>query len=240
MVIQSETELYEPVKQYFEKLGYEVKGEVNGCDIVAIHSEEDEPIIIELKKTFNLALLFQGVERLSTSNQVYLAVQHVRGKKRPPHLRWSNIKKLCTKLGLGLITVQFYKTKPPHVEILCHPERQQSKKKTRRQLKLRKEFHERSGDYNVGGSTQTKIITAYRELALHCAFLLQQHEQLSPLQLREMTGKQKVDSILQKNYYGWFERVRRGVYTLTPTGEQALETYEQIVINNRWQVSERE
>lgn len=234
MVIQSETELYEPVKRYFIQLGYEVKGEVNGCDLVAINDVENEPIIVELKKTFNLALLFQGLERLNTSNQVYLAVQHVRGKKRPTHLRWSNVKKLCMKLGLGLITVQFYKTKPPHVEILCDPEPQQTKHNKRRQIKLRQEFHERSGDYNIGGSSQTKLVTSYRELALQCAYLLQQHEQLSPLQLREMTGKQKVDSILQKNYYGWFERVKRGIYTITPEGEQALQTYEEIVNNNRW------
>jgi hypothetical protein len=32
----TETTLYEPVKRYLETLGYTVKGEVCGCDLVAI------------------------------------------------------------------------------------------------------------------------------------------------------------------------------------------------------------
>lgn len=277
MAIRSETELYEPVKQYFEKHGYEVKGEVNNCDLVAYHEEEDEPVIVELKKSFNLALLHQGIERLSMSKQVYLAVPLIRGQRRPVHLRWSNLTKLCRMLGLGLITVQFYKTKAPHVEILCMPEgqydgmagqtgmaitedagqtgqaaelaaghagnagrqhvRRQVRRSSRKSNRLRTEFMNRSGDYNVGGSSQAKIVTAYRELALQCAFLIQEHEQLSPLQLRNLTGKQKVADILQKNYYGWFDRVQRGIYQLTPAGKQALHTYEHIIANNDWAVS---
>jgi hypothetical protein len=35
--------------------------------------------------------------------------------------------------------------------------------------------------------------------------------------------------ILQKNYYGWFKRLRRGIYGITDEGEKALETYEDII-----------
>jgi hypothetical protein len=38
----------------------------------------------------------------------------------------------------------------------------------------------------------------------------------------------KTTTILQANYYGWFKRVRRGVYTLTKKGEQDLEKFPQL------------
>ena len=42
-----ERSLYPPVKSFLEAQGYEVKGEVNGCDLVAIRGEE-APVIVEL------------------------------------------------------------------------------------------------------------------------------------------------------------------------------------------------
>ena len=36
-----------------------------------------------------------------------------------------------------------------------------------------KEFGARYGDYNTGGVTGEKLVTAYRELALHIAALLE-------------------------------------------------------------------
>jgi len=35
--------------------------------------------------------------------------------------------------------------------------------------------------------------------------------------------------ILQKDHYGWFERVERGVYALTPQGAEALAAYADVV-----------
>lgn len=222
------------MKAFLENMGYEVKSEVHNCDLVAIREDEDEPIIVELKKTFNLSLLFQGLDRLNLSSKVYLAVELIKKQKKPTHQKWKDIQNLCQRIGLGLITVQFYKTKKPFVEILCTPANDDpskfkkaiSKKKSTRMLN---EFKERSGDYNIGGSSKQKLVTAYRELSLQCAILLQKYGRLSPLQLRELTGKQKVTSILQDNYYGWFERVERGIYKVTPVGEDAIKTYEQII-----------
>ena len=57
-----ERSLYPPVKSFLEAQGYEVKGEVNGCDLVAIRGEE-APVIVELKTTFSLSLVFQGIAR---------------------------------------------------------------------------------------------------------------------------------------------------------------------------------
>lgn len=39
----------------------------------------------------------------------------------------------------------------------------------------------------------------------------------------------KIMSILQKNYYNWFERVERGVYKITAIGEDALVIYKDVI-----------
>lgn len=61
MAIKNETELYAPLKAYFEQYGYSIKGEVRTCDLVGLREGEDQPLIVEMKKTFNLALLLQGL-----------------------------------------------------------------------------------------------------------------------------------------------------------------------------------
>jgi hypothetical protein len=56
-----ETSLYLPVKRHLESLGFTVKGEVGGCDLVAL-SGDDPPIVVigELKLSFNLELILQA------------------------------------------------------------------------------------------------------------------------------------------------------------------------------------
>jgi hypothetical protein len=41
-----ETSLYEPVKAFLEQLGFAVKGEVCGCDIVGVRSGEPPMVVI--------------------------------------------------------------------------------------------------------------------------------------------------------------------------------------------------
>ena len=72
-----EAALYAPVKCFLEARGYEVKGEVCGCDLVARHVDDrgdEKPVIVELKLRFTLALLLQGIDRLAISERVYVAV----------------------------------------------------------------------------------------------------------------------------------------------------------------------
>lgn len=228
MAIRSETELYAPIKSYWESLGYEVKGEVRHCDMVAMRGDEP-PIIIELKKTFNLPLVIQGIDRQQQSELVYLGVELPETGRAPHQLRWSDLTRLCRMLGLGLITVRFYKRRKPAVEVLCDPAPYTPRRSKLKASRLLYEFRERSGDYNVGGSTQRKLMTAYREKALHCAYWLRQYGPSSPRALRERTGNAKVPFLLRHNYYGWFARVERGVYRLTPAGEQALTQHADIV-----------
>ncbi|MEC0305286.1 DUF2161 family putative PD-(D/E)XK-type phosphodiesterase [Paenibacillus lautus] len=256
MAIKHEAELYAPLKAFFELNGYEVKGEVRHCDLVGMKEGADEPLIVELKKTFNLALLLQGIERLKLTPYVYLAVEKSRAKKGAVNQRWSELTGLCGRLGLGLITVTFYKTKAPFVEVLCEPEMAVQKGRTaiRRKERLLYEFRERSGDYNTGGVTRAKLVTAYREKTLRVAAAMnaaeveqlgsrelpEGHERqegtapavltgISPAAVRDRSGVGSAADILQRNYYGWFRRVSRGRYVLTPAGVQALADYASIV-----------
>ena len=71
-----ETSLYRPVKVFLEGLSFVVKGEVGGCDLVALKGD-DLPVVVicELKLTFNLELILQGVDRATASDEVWLAAR---------------------------------------------------------------------------------------------------------------------------------------------------------------------
>ena len=61
-----ETDLYPPIKLHLEKLGLEVKGEVCGCDLVALSNGSPELVVIgEMKQSFTLELVLQAVDRTS-------------------------------------------------------------------------------------------------------------------------------------------------------------------------------
>ena len=74
-----EMSLSRPVKVFLEGLGFVVKGEVGGCDLVALKGD-DLPVVVicELKLTFNLDLILQGVDRATTSDEVWLAAPYPR------------------------------------------------------------------------------------------------------------------------------------------------------------------
>src|ERR1700704_3175841 len=95
-----ETSLYAPVKRFLESLGFDVKGEICGCDLVALRGDEPPLVVIgELKLAFNLELVLQGIDRTAACDEVWLAVRTpVRaGRDRDPRVR-----KLCRFFGFGL------------------------------------------------------------------------------------------------------------------------------------------
>jgi hypothetical protein len=58
-----ETALYPAVKRFLEAAGFQAKGEIHGCDIVAVQNGEPQRLaIVEMKLGFNLDLLLQAVE----------------------------------------------------------------------------------------------------------------------------------------------------------------------------------
>jgi hypothetical protein len=98
-----ETTLYAPVKRYLERLGFTVKGEVCGCDLVALRGEEPPIVVVgERKLAFSLELVLQGVNRTAACDEVWLAVR-VTG--RTGRVRDPRVHKLCRFLGVGLLGV---------------------------------------------------------------------------------------------------------------------------------------
>jgi len=219
-----ETALYAPVKAFLEGQGYEVKAEVRDCDVVAVRGDEP-PVIVELKLSLSLALLMQGVDRQAISDWVYVAVPVGKGA------RWrgqvADAVKLCRRLGLGLISVRL--TGRPAVEVHADPGPYAPRKFAKRRDALLKEFHARVGDPNCGGQVGRMVMTAYRQDALRIARALGQAGAASPAKLAKATEVPRAATILQKDYYGWFERVERGVYDLRPAGHEALKAHRETV-----------
>jgi hypothetical protein len=208
-----ESDLYAPVKALLEGQGYSVKGEVRGCDVVAVRGGEP-PVIVELKQAFGMGLVLQGVNRLSLSDAVYLAVG-----TWPKNLR--DVKKLCRRLGVGLMIVA-----DPRVDVLLDPAPYKPRKNARRLGRLLGEHQRRVGDPNRGGSsTRVPMMTAYRQQALRCANLLAKNGPMKVAVLRVQAEAPKALAILSQDHYGWFERVDRGTYGLTPQGRAGLEQF---------------
>lgn len=204
----TEVALYQPVKALLETQGYVVKGEVSGCDVVGVRGDEP-PVIVELKRVFGLGVVLQGIDRLEVTDAVYVAVG------RPPG-RMGDARRLCRRLGLGLIVVG-----PGGAEVIADPLPYRPRMDRRRTARLLREHQRRAGDPTPGGSTRRPIMTAYRQEAMRCARLLVD----GPRRVRELRAagdNPHAGGILLRDVYGWFERVGRGVYRLTPRGAEAL------------------
>jgi hypothetical protein len=207
-----ETSLYAAVKAHLGRLGYEAKGEVCGCDIVAVRPGEPPFLVItELKMGFTLDLVLQGVDRLAAADEVWLAVRSSRrGRDRDRRAH-----KLCRLLGFGLLAVDAARHA---VEVLAEPAAYRSRPNLKRRALLLREHGRRRGDPTPGGASRSPIMTAYRQQALACAAALGE----GPRQPRELKAiAPDAGRILLRNVYGWFERAERGVYRLTASGRQA-------------------
>jgi hypothetical protein len=214
-----ETALYLPVKRFLEKLGFTVKGEIGGCDLVALSGDEPPVVVIgELKLTFNLELVLQAVDRAGAADEVWLAAKmSVRGKGRESDARYRN---LCRRLGFGMLGV----TDRGEVEVLVKPPTTAPRRDPRKRSKLVSEHQRRIGDPAMGGSTRAPIMTAYRQQALACACALSQ----GPQKVRDLRKDiPDAGKILLHNVYGWFDRAERGIYELTDAGRAALQRWPQ-------------
>lgn len=209
-----ETSLYGPVKRFLEGLGYTVKGEIGRCDLVGLREDDPSVVVIgELKLTFNLELVLQGVDRMSLGDEIWLAAQlSAKGRGREGDPRYRN---LCRRLGFGLLGV----SQSGRVDVLVSPAAPTPRKNPRQRSRLVEEHKRRQGDPAIGGGTRKPIMTAYRQQALACAAAMAAAPQRPRDLKRSFPDAQK---ILSRNVYGWFERSERGVYALTETGRNAL------------------
>lgn len=216
-----EADLYPPVKAYLEAQGYEVKAEIGECDVIARRGDE-EPVVIELKLSFSLALVMQGVARQTMFEQVYLAVPVSKGWRT----RYRDALRLCRRLGLGLLAVR-----GDVVEAHLDPSPYQPRRNAAKRGRLLREFERRVGDPNDAGTTGVKRMTAYRQDALRIAARLSAAGEEKAAKVAAATGVARARAIMAADHYGWFERVERGVYALTPKGRAALEAHAKDIPN---------
>jgi hypothetical protein len=219
-----ESDLYAPVKQHLEALGYTVRGEVGRCDILAVSGET--MLAVELKLNFGLPVLYQALQRLPSVDMVYVAVAVPQGRaaRRNWDSRVPDAIRLCRMLGVGLLSLR-------NGVIVVHadPGPYQPRKQQKQRARLLSEFVRRTGDHNVGGTTRRPRMTAYREDALACVSLLAQHGAMKAAAVRDATGVAKAGIILRSNVYGWFEKTGRGTYSVAPGGQTALELYADVL-----------
>ncbi|MEO7221593.1 MAG: DUF2161 family putative PD-(D/E)XK-type phosphodiesterase [Devosia sp.] len=209
-----ETSLYLPIKAFIEAAGYEVKGEIGGCDLVGL-SPDDPPVVVicELKLTFNLELILQAVDRAAISDEVWIAARvSATGRGREADKRYRD---LCRRLGVGMLAV----SDRGEVTVIVNSVTPMPRTNPKRRSRLVREHQRRRGDPTLGGSTRTPIMTAYRQQALLCAEALCAGS-LRPRDIRAQAPD--AGKILLSNVYGWFERVKPGVYQLTELGRTAV------------------
>lgn len=219
--------MYKPLKKFLEKKGYTVHSEVEGVDVMA--QKGDELLIVEMKTSFNLQLIYQLIERLKITDQVYAYIPLGKGGRWP-----KSYKRMCgllKRLHCGLITLDQHTQKQIVIEF--EPASFKGRKNyTKKNLAL-KEFEGRSIDLNRGGSTRELLFTSYKEKAIRVAMYLFEHGATSSREIKEKLDIDKAADVLNKNYYRWFERVSHGVYGLTPEFEFFRLKYKK-KINKLW------
>ncbi len=233
-----ETDLHVPVKEWLEGQGCKVRSEVKSIDMVGLY-DDSTLIAVEMKLKLNLEVINQAVERQGYVDAVYIAVVH--DYKTIASKRFNATLLTLKRLNIGLLVVNFRSTEPYCYEVLKPEsfdfERSRKAKKNRRAL-LVKEFNKRSGDFNVAGTKNEKLMTAYREECLLMAYYMSK-EGLSRSNEFQFLGMktQKASGILSKNFHGWFEKVEKGAYKVSKLGEEALVSHKGIV---EFILSERE
>lgn len=223
-----ESDLYLPLKKFLQKQDYEVKAEVEDCDVVAIKKPDDgeeapPPTIIELKLSLNLEVILQAVDRIVLSPIVYIGVPNSCGALKKKKRK--RIVKLLKMLGIGLVSIN---PKKKSVEVIVDPSSYQPRQSKPRQRWLIEEFIAREGDPNLGGaSTKSGRMTAYRQDAIHIANYLHQHGETKASDIAKALDISRSRNILYDNHYKWFEGLGKGMYQLSKFGSSTVAAFDE-------------
>lgn len=210
-----ESSLYPLVRDFLKSQGFVVHAEAHNCDVAGHRGEE--LVIVELKRSLNLELLSQGVARLKLTDLVYVAIPHPETSALQARVR--SFFPVLRKLELGLLWVH---EAHGEVSVALQPMPFQRRRQPRSRRALLTELAGRSGDDNIGGTHRTKLVTAYRESAVHIAVALRRLGPSKPRDLRKLGTGTKTLGILSGNVYGWFARVDHGIYQITEKGIAGL------------------
>lgn len=221
-----ESELFEPIKKYFEENGWTGDGEVEGIDL---YLEKDGlSTAVELKKTLDFKAVQQAALDQKTCDFVYIGIF----SPRDLYSRSGKDKLyLLKRLGIGLLCVspRSGKVEPVNDPVVSELSNFQKHHRDKAQA-IKTELRNRRVKNNTGGVNKTKLMTAYREESLLVLkSLCSLGGRGTCRQLRELTGNLKSTNILYMNYYGWFENISKGVYGVTDAGLKALDEYKDTI-----------
>jgi hypothetical protein len=219
-----ETDMYPAVRHFLVSQGYTVRSEVRGCDVVA--EKDGRFVVLEMKTRLSVALLAQAASRQRAVESVYVVIPHPGDRVKTRE--WRQTCHLLRRLELGLLLVTLPATGEARVDVVQHPVPFEPRRRKKERAAIIQEMHGRSGDHNRGGSSGKKLLTAYRENAVMIAAYLAETGPATPARLRELGTGPKTLSILSNNFYGWFERVARGIYALTPKGRDEASSYAEL------------
>jgi len=231
--LYKEADMYPPIRQLLQEQGFTVRGEVKGCDIAAV--KDDALWLIEMKLTANLKLLFQAVEKQTSTDWVFVAIPRPRSARDKHYTQFS---RLLKRLNIGLITVAL--DSPRRVADIIHFPTGNDEKNNAASRKIKREIAGRSVDTH--GGTQQKVNTAYRERCVRIATLLEIHAPVNAPELMKTHGcEADTYNILRANNYGWYEKVGRGVYALSDKGRTYLQdnAAENLVIFYRMRAAQK-
>ncbi len=214
-----ETDLYLPVKRFIEGLGFEVKGEVGGCDVLALR-DGDPPVLVvcELKQTFKTS---NSSCRRWTAPWRWTKSGSQRGSRNAAQdartMRGSAIS------AAGWASGCWRRKREPGRDS-AQPRRVLTTQGSPASVALVEEHRRRRGDPVAGGGSKQPVMTAYRQGALACAAAMVDGPK-RPRDLKPIF--EKAPAMLRDNVYQWFTRVDRGLYGLTDAGHAALARWPQ-------------
>ena len=188
---------------------------MGAADIVARRG--DDLLIVELKRGFTLGLFHQAVDRLALTDLVYVAVPAGGQAKALA----ANVK-LARRIGFGVMTVRL---RDGFVAVLADPGPYAARLSKPKRARLLLAFDRLQGDPNAGGATRHGLVTGYRQDALRCARFLAVHGPSQGAKVKTWAEVPQATRIMADNHYGWFDRVARGVFDLTPAGRKGLADY---------------
>ncbi len=209
-MIKSETELYFPVQEFLHNLGFKVDAEVKDCDVVA--TKDDIVVICELKRGFTIELLYQLVQRKKMTAYVYAVIPRPKNMRSRAFLKKLDI---LRALDCGLMVV-LNSTK--RVDIVLEPKGEDTAAKKMRRKGIEKEVVVRKTSLNLGGQNKRKIVTAHKESLIAAICYIEKYGQI-----KTRICKENIRNVVQRNHYGYFIRIDRGVYTMNDRARKVLE-----------------
>ncbi len=212
-----EKDLFPIVKKYFEGLDYKVNAEVKDCDVVL--TKDNIITVVELKINLNITAVYQALDRQKITDSVYIAIQK---PKRYSTKELSKMKNLLKRLNIGFILIDI---KNDTLQIILEPTigKQKNNKLTK---KIAKEIEGRTLDTNIGGTTQVKQMTAYKDFSIKLACFMEHYSIVNHSFLKKNFGIENSYHVMYNNFYGYYTKYGNGDFGLSHKGEEMLNSTE--------------